>query len=420
MHRLAISGWLKRIYLSVGLAMLAGCGDNPSFVTVASGDSTSQNSGDQLGQTASDCKPDDIECLNASAQSQTSRAGSPGADGDEIVKDGITYLLNRQDFKVEKTDKIDILWVVDSSGSMSSEQRLLRENFPTFIEGLKDSLPDFQTAVTSTDVCDRELPRDKANVVCPFDNNNSSSHLRGSFVGNKGSQILSSAMSKETLAEKFSDYADVGTSGSGFEHGLWAAKLAIDKVKDKSNDALMRSDAFLAVIVVSDEEDDGIGLSMEDEQGRNYKDLGQTSFYWDDSDMIRYLNQEKGKGKFAISTITGTRDADGALCRSSTARPREEGTQYINAAKKTGGLVQSICSEDWSDLLGKLSQDFAGQATQFVLDNSAVAKSIRVFVDGKERRSGWKYLKDARAIRFDPGKEPAPGAKIGITYLSPK
>lgn len=136
--------------------------------------------------------------------------------------------------------------------------------------------------------------------------------------------------------------------------------------------------------------------------------------------MIRYLNQEKGKGKFAISTITGTRDADGALCRSSTARPREEGTQYINAAKKTGGLVQSICSEDWSDLLGKLSQDFAGQATQFVLDNSAVAKSIRVFVDGKERRSGWKYLKDARAIRFDPGKEPAPGAKIGITYLSPK
>ncbi len=45
---------------------------------------------------------------------------------------------------------MDILWVVDNSGSMCQEQKALRDNFDAFIDGLDDALLDFHIAVTTT------------------------------------------------------------------------------------------------------------------------------------------------------------------------------------------------------------------------------------------------------------------------------
>ena len=45
---------------------------------------------------------------------------------------------------------MDILWVVDNSGSMCQEQKALRDNFNTFITTLQDASLDFHIAVTTT------------------------------------------------------------------------------------------------------------------------------------------------------------------------------------------------------------------------------------------------------------------------------
>ncbi len=56
------------------------------------------------------------------------------------------------DFVLPLSDEVDmdILWVVDNSGSICQEQKALRDNFDAFIDGLDDALLDFHIAVTTT------------------------------------------------------------------------------------------------------------------------------------------------------------------------------------------------------------------------------------------------------------------------------
>lgn len=51
-----------------------------------------------------------------------------------------------------ETNQLDLLWVIDNSGSMCQEQAQLRENFGLFIEGLAAEQADFQLAITTTDM----------------------------------------------------------------------------------------------------------------------------------------------------------------------------------------------------------------------------------------------------------------------------
>lgn len=341
------------------------------------------------------------------------QAGSESLDGFEPFSLQLTQGGQR---------KVDILWVVDSSGSMREEQKYLGDSFNAFISGLSETNNDFQTAVTTTDICFDEIPGDLSQVRCPhpYDSGSSQTHLRGSFVGESFRTVLTS--SDPDLLARFNDYTNVGIGGSSFEHGLKAVELAVEKSLDGRNESLVREDAFLAVIVVSDEEDDGIGLSMPDGYWKdsfgnpiNFAGEGLTTFSYTEDDLISYLNQVKGVGNFAVSTIASTRDSSGELCRSTHSQPREESTQYIAAARKTGGIVQSICKSNWSDSLGKIGFDIGSQVTQIDLGRQALASTIRVTVEGKES-SDWSYIPATQTIKFDAGSIPPTGAEIEVEF----
>lgn len=55
-----------------------------------------------------------------------------------------------QTSSVDGSTKLDILWVVDNSGSMCQEQRTLRENFELFIEEIERTSLDFHIGLTTT------------------------------------------------------------------------------------------------------------------------------------------------------------------------------------------------------------------------------------------------------------------------------
>ena len=354
--------------------------------------------------------------------------GSGDGDGNEVVDGGgdgdgggdngseppAGYVAHSQS-TIQSTPKpVDILWVIDSSGSMQEEQNYLSNNFNSLVSALVDGGSEFQTAITTTDICS---PDGQASAQCPIEyGGNLDSRLQGSFVGDAGSTILSSTDSN--IVSKFSEYTKVGTSGSGFEHGLEAAKMAVEKSVSGSNEQLVRDGAFLSIIVVSDEEDDGIGLGMTDAYSdKNLVADGLTDHRFDHNDLIGYLNGVKGEGNFAISTVTGTRGTDGSLCTSPHSEPREEGTQYINAATATGGAIQSICETDWSTSLGFIGQDITAQITQIALDKVPYSPTIRVKVNGVET-SNWSYIEANNSVKFDSEHIPDAGATIAIDYFA--
>ena len=348
-------------------------------------------------------------------------AGSGGTNGSGTGTEGTLNLHLHTVETVQKDGgKIDLLWVIDDSASMSPEQDNIALNFNAFINQLSDAHLDFQTAVTTTDVCQATMPTDLTQRVCPVDNYGGSpaTHLRGSFVGDAGRRVLKS--SDADLVSRFNTYVRQGTGGSNFEHGLTAVQLAVQKSLSGENEALIRPDAFLAVVVLSDEEDDGIGLSMTDAyNGHNFWTDGITRYKYTSDDMVTYLQSTKGAGHFSISGIVGTRNPDGTMCSSAVAQPKEEGTQYIAAAKKTGGIIRSVCDVNWGDSMTQIGLDVASQAAQVVLPTTPDVATIAVTVNGVVN-TDWTYNSANQAIKFNTGKVPAVGAAIKVTYADPQ
>ncbi|MBP9708293.1 MAG: hypothetical protein KBD78_11665 [Oligoflexales bacterium] len=343
----------------------------------------------------------------------TADGGDDTADGGDDTEDKTLVTLNLTQVI---NNKIDILWVVDSSGSMKEEQALLADGFASLISELAVSDLNFQTAVTSTDICKTgEIEAQKLeDRSCPIAYGKTT-YNQGKFFGPKDLQVLSNGSAN--LITQFTQNAQVGTVGSGFEHGLKAAEMAFQKSIDGSNSALIRPDAFLAVIVVSDEEDDGIGLSMAGgQENRNFWEEGLTRYRHTEDDFINFMNQHKGAGKYALSAITGTRKQNGELCKSNNGNPKEEGTQYIKAAQKTGGTIKSICENNWDQLLEDLGYEISAQITQIALEVEPIEDSIKVFINEIESKN-WKYNKGSKTIQFKADSIPEDGDKITITYL---
>lgn len=368
------------------------------------GDGTGTSGTD--GSCVAPCDPNDPNNPNT----------HPGDEGDPVINpDDLEPFVQQADQGALKP--LDILWVVDGSPSMEEEQTFLGQNFQAFITQLARIGANFQIAVTSVDVCQDTMPSDLSQRVCPAEYGGSpATHLRGNFRGDVGRKVLK--QSDGDLISRFTSYTHLGTGDSGFEHGLKAAQMAVDKVRSGQNEALLRNGAFLSVIVVSDEEDDGIGLGMKDAyNNHNFVAEGLTTFRFSDDDLISYLNGVKGAGNFSVSAIAATRNADGTMCSAPHSMPLEEGTQYIKVAHKTGGILQSICDTNWNNLLAQMGADMSSQISQIKLNATpALVSSIHVSVNGAPT-ANFIYVKGSNTIKFNADSVPPPGSHITISFM---
>jgi hypothetical protein len=143
--------------------------------------------------------------------------------------------------------KMDLLFVVDDSNSMSEEQMNLGQNFPKFIDVLNSyktggGAPlDYRVAVTTTSLND-----------IPIIDNYDDGALRQKCVMTRRWIERADA----NVATTFSCVAAAGVNGNGHERPLAAAKRALtDKVTDGTNAGFLRTDALLAVVMLTDEDD---------------------------------------------------------------------------------------------------------------------------------------------------------------------
>ena len=272
---------------------------------------------------------------------------------------------------------IDILWVMDNSGSMSEEQRDLADNFSEFIDDFTHQSEtrknlDFNMAIITTD--------SHANRVSSSSPLNLSSLLNG----------------KDDFIEKFKEKIKVGTGGNQSEKGFYQS----DRFLDEAN--WLRNDAYLAIIYVSDEDDQS--FHPDDASGRPLRlQLNESVQRW-----VNELQEHKDNGFnwIKIYSIVAMRDRGF----------EEKGQRYLKASEVTEGRSANI-NDDFADTLQNFGQDIYALANSFPLSSRADKDTVVVTVDGVVLdKDQWSYSERDNALRFTPESTPAIGAEIIVTY----
>jgi hypothetical protein len=160
---------------------------------------------------------------------------------------------------------VDILFVIDDSGSMEGEQNSLAANFGAFMDVLNNiqgGLPNVHIGVISSDVGDGGFPG------CSGNGDNGT--LQNAPVGgcsstglSNGARFISDVADENgnrtrnysgDLSTTFACIAKLGTQGCGFEHHFESMKRALDG-SNSANAGFLRPEAFLAVVIIADEDD---------------------------------------------------------------------------------------------------------------------------------------------------------------------
>lgn len=298
-------------------------------------------------------------------------------------------------------NKIDILWVVDNSGSMANLQANVASNFSAFISQFASKNYDFQMAVTTT-----EAWREHAgNIYCSQTNDISN------YRTNSGFAILTP--STPDLEQAFIDNISQGVAGCGDERAFSSMIAALDNNNNKAL-GFPRSDAFLAVIIVSDEDDfshdGGEYLNNDPNDPRIHAPL----------DYRLALDQITGSTEdrrlYNVSAIAiydndclVANDPWGILA-----------TRYEALVDGTDGVKASVCAADFSQNLALIQEKIVVLSTQFFLSREPIVETITVVVDGvsipEDAVNGWTYNPTANSILFHGSSIPEQGSSIEINF----
>ncbi len=176
-----------------------------------------------------------------------------GADGGETDTGGI--------LAGEGCKSMDILFVIDNSGSMAEEQQNLVTNFPKFIEVLEDYETGgeggliYRVGVTNTEV-QRSFSANLIGIPMPM----SQAGADGALIGQSkcGFALPWIDGPGDNVADDFSCAAKVGITGGGIEMPFAAIEAALGKQSDWGpNQGFYRKDeeSLLVIIIITDEDD---------------------------------------------------------------------------------------------------------------------------------------------------------------------
>lgn len=323
--------------------------------------------------------------------------------------------------------KLDILWVIDNSGSMANSQQNLANNFNSFISGFTQRNYDFKIAVTTSDAF---LAMNNPNYddfynAYPQFYEGQSQDMKAKFrdgVDNTHSGVFVLTPSLGNMLESvFMTNIMQGINGYGDERHLQSMRAALDSTH---NTGFIRADSHLAVIMVTDEDDfSHDGIQYLDGQYTNPA-LHTIQSYVD------YMDQLTGSSgtsrRYSVSSIA----IDSQACvtqlnNQQSFQGRKVAQRVREFSDATGGLKGSLC-DNFATTLENIANKIIELSTQFFLAKTPVPETIRVIVNGQvvprvdlnpgPLSGGWYYNSAANSIVFQGDYIPPQGAVISVSY----
>ena len=257
---------------------------------------------------------------------------------------------------------LDILWIIDDSGSMNRVQSNLSGNMQMFMNVFVQSQADYRMSVITTS--DPMIY-----------------------------QIVDATTPNATLTMQ--QMVSVGVHGSGVEMGLEMAYQALNDVTSAGpGGSFFRNNADLVLIFVSDEPDH----SPE-----------PVSYY------TSFFSGLKPSGMFFPYAVIGDMPGGCSMPTMFGNYNVQAGEGYWDVVDYFGSQWFSLCATDWGNQLQNLANNITGQWSYELHESDPIENTIEVYVNG-QIETGWVYNSARNTVEFTEGNIPEPGDTIEINY----
>ncbi len=248
--------------------------------------------------------------------------------------------------EMKRCNKIDLVFVVDNSGSMNQEQDNLATNFPMFATLLDNYVNDdgdkidYRVAVTTTSRdlhFTQQLPGGGSFVTNETGDN-------GAFRNNCGLTKRWLEPVDPDMSTTLSCRAKVGTDNPGAaEMPLLMPKYALsERVQDGTNANFLRDDALLAVVTLTDEND-----SSTTQNNFTLGPFDEFPVDFNPEDLVQFYDTLKGhRSRWASAMIAGDGACESAFGKADDAVRLKEFVNQANSQGSTQAVFSSICAGD--------------------------------------------------------------------------
>lgn len=266
---------------------------------------------------------------------------------------------------------VDILFVIDDSGSMSTYQQKLADNAQLFIDHFfKTKFIDYHIGVITSSTGDSLSTADNGELVS-YDGYNFVDRLTP-----EPGHILANLL-------------DVGTGGDASEEFLYPIVLALSpNMSATMNRGFYRPNAQLAIFVLTDTEDQGSRTAEE---------------------TFKFLSNLKGNNQRYLHYAASIIEYDRPKCTGEADQPVPNKLIRLASLHKDNGFVLDLCKQNYGKDLAIVARNVIDSVSTIELDELPEIDTIEVTFGGEvvpnSQEDGWVYNPDNNTIFLSPNIE---------------
>lgn len=263
------------------------------------------------------------------------------------------------------TEPLDLLFVVDNSGSMFHIHQQLASQMTSFMEDFLDRGVDYHIGVITTD----------SPLLQEFDSIN---YIDTNYI--HPVEWMESVLN------------NMGAQGYGIEKGLDQMKAATETTLQNG---FWRDEAIFAVVYVSDEEDQSVHYP-------SHYTMHLNSIKTDPALIRQYA-------------VTGDIPTGCSYSTGSMTVYAQPGYGYNDIVQDFNGNIYSICALDWGIQMRDLAENILGRRVFSLEKENPILDTIEVKING-QITDKWAYDAANNSVVMDLNAIPQAGQTLEITY----